>query len=407
MKRILTLSCMAAALLALAACNPKKKAVSGQGPRSVRMAESEMIRNPDASHLDFVKSKKWNYTNGLVCEAFLDLYDRTGDERYFTYAKNYADSMILDNGEILTYRLSNYNIDHVNPGKFLLRVYDKAPEAKYKIALDTLRAQLKTHPRTSEGGFWHKKIYPHQMWLDGIYMGDVYYAQYVSRYGDSTEFDDVVKQFLLAARHTYDPSNGLYRHAWDESKSQKWADPTTGQAPHAWGRAMGWYGMAIVDALEYIPENQPGRDSMIRILQDMCETLVKMQDPETGGWYQVLDLSGEHGNYIETTCTSMFTNIFLKGVRKGYLDPKFRDYAKKAYDGLIQNFVTVDDEGVVSLTRCCAVAGLGGNPYRDGSYEYYIGETIRDNDPKGVGPFIMASLEMEALEGNGATTDAK
>lgn len=398
MKKILLVSCIVGAgLLALTSCKTKKL-VSEDQPWSVRMAESEMIRNPDAAHLDFVTTKKWNYTNGLVCEAILDLYNKTGDEKLLTYAKSYADSMILDNGEILTYKMSNYNLDHVNPGKFIFQLYDITKDPKYKTVLDTLRSQLSSQPRTQAGGFWHKKIYPNQMWLDGIYMGDVFYAQYVNRFGDSTEYADIINQFKLAADKTYDPSNGLLRHAWNEDKAQKWADPVTGQAPHAWGRAMGWYAMAIVDALDYIPENTPQRDTMITILQNMGEALLKIQDPETGGWYQVLDLSGEHGNYIETTCTAMFSYAFLKGARNGYLDAKFVDAGKKAYDGLIKNFVTVDDQGLVSLTKCCAVAGLGGNPYRDGSYEYYIGEEIRDNDPKGVGPFIMASLEMEELQ---------
>jgi unsaturated rhamnogalacturonyl hydrolase len=199
------------------------------------------------------------------------------------------------------------------------------------------------------------------------------------------------------AKHTYDPATGLYRHAFDASRDMPWADKVTGQSPHAWGRAMGWYAMAIVDVLDYLPENQPGRNEIITILRNMAESLVKIQDPVTGGWYQVLDRSGEPGNYIETSCTSMFTYAILKGVRKGYLDKKYLVNAEKAYQGLIKNFITVDENGLVTLTKICGVAGLGGNPYRDGSYEYYIHEEIRNNDPKGVAPFIMASIEYESL----------
>ena len=384
---------------ALVSCQPKKKMlVDDKLPWSVRMARSEMLRNPDPSHLDFVASKKWNYTNGLVCEAILDVYDKTGDELYFAYAKSYQDSMITADGAILTYKLSNYNIDHINPGKALLRVWDKAPEERYRIALDTLRAQLYSHPRTPEGGFWHKKVYPQQMWLDGIYMGDVFYAQWVSRYGADSLWQDIIHQYTLIAEKTYDPATGLYRHAWDSSREQRWADPETGQSPHAWGRAMGWYLMAIVDALDVIPAGEPGREKMVEVLNGAAESLVKIQDEATGGWYQVLDRSGDEGNYVETTCTSMFAYAFLKGIRQGNLDAKYLDAAKKAYNGLIDNFIVVDGNGMVTITKCCSVAGLGGNPYRDGSYEYYINEPVRDNDPKGTGPFIKASLEMEMLK---------
>lgn len=392
MKNMLYLSL---AVLLFASCGPKKL-VDENLPWSVRMARSEIIRNPDPSRLDFVTTKKWNYTNGLVCEAILDLYKKTGDKELLDYARQYADSMILADGEILTYKLSNYNIDHINPGKYLFRLYDITGETRLKTAIDTLRSQLKTHPRTSEGGYWHKKIYPWQIWLDGIYMGDVFKAEYISRYEEPSQFADVVLQFTLAAKHTYDPQTKLYRHGWDEKRQQKWADPVTGQSPHSWGRAMGWYAMAFVDALDYIPEGTPGRDSMIAIFSTMCRDLVPIQD-ETGTWYQVLDLSGEHGNYLESTCTAMFTYAFLKGARMGYLPQEFVEIGKKAYNGMLNTFIRVDDDGLVNITNCCAVAGLGGNPYRDGSYEYYLSEKVRDNDPKGVGPFIMASLEMERL----------
>lgn len=364
---------------------------------SVRMADSEMKRHPALWMVDFVTEKKWNYTQGLEGLAFIRLSESTGEEKYFNFAKGYADSLIDANGQILNYKKSNFNIDQVNPGRMLLLLYDKTGDNRYKIAADTLRKQLKEQPRTSEGGFWHKKIYPHQMWLDGLYMGSPFYADYAKRFNEPEAYKDVVNQFMLSAAHTYDPATGLYKHAWDESKEMGWADKVTGQSPHAWGRAMGWYSMAIVDVLDYIPENQQGRDELIIILNNIAGAIAKIQDPITGGWYQVLDRSGEKGNYIETSCTSMFTYALLKGVRKGYLDEKYLVNARTAYLGLVKNFITVDENGVVSLTKICGVAGLGGNPYRDGSYEYYINEQIRDNDPKGVAPFIMASIEYESL----------
>jgi unsaturated rhamnogalacturonyl hydrolase len=366
-------------------------------PWSVRMADSEMKRFPSLWMVDFVTEKRWNYTQGLEGLAFLRLSEATGEKKYFNYAKGFADSLIDKNGIILTYKMGNHNIDQVNPGKMLFLLYDKTGDPRYKTAIDTLREQLRTQPRTSEGGFWHKNIYPNQMWLDGLYMGAPFYAEYAKRYNEPESFNDVINQFLIIAKHTYDPATGLYRHAWDESKEMGWADKVTGQSPHAWGRAMGWLSMALVDVLDFIPENQPGRDKLIALLNNIFESVVKIQDPITGGWYQVLDHSGDNGNYIETSCTSMFTYAILKGVRKGYLDEKYLVNGRMAYQGLIKNFITVDDNGLVSLTRICGVAGLGGNPYRDGSFEYYINEVIRDNDPKGVAPFIMASLEFESL----------
>ena len=374
-----------------------EKLVSESLPWSERMALSEMHRNPDPCRLDFVEAKKWNYTNGLVVECVMKLYEHTRDQRYLDYARIYADSMIMEDGKIFGYRLSNYNIDHVNPGKYLFRLYDATGEPRLKTAIDTLWSQLQTHPRTTEGGYWHKKVYPWQMWLDGIYMGDVFKAEYVNRYksDDPEQWEDVMLQYTLVAQHTFDPSNGLYRHGWDESREQRWSDPVTGQSSHVWGRGMGWYMMALVDALDYIPAETPGRDSLIGIFARGCEALIDIQDPETGCWYQVLDLSGEHGNYLEMTGTTMFIYSMLKGVRLGYLPEKFVGIAKKGFDGMVKHFVEVDQDGIVSLNQCCAGAGLGGNPYRDGSYEYYINEFHRPNDPKGVGPFILAAMELE------------
>jgi unsaturated rhamnogalacturonyl hydrolase len=362
---------------------------------SVRMAESEMIRNPSLWMADFVKEKKWNYTQGLMGLAFLRVYEASGEERYYDYAKGYADSLIDDDGVIWKYKTENYNLDHINPGKMIFLLYDRTKDPRYEKVIHTLRAQLESQPRIAEGGFWHKKVYPDQMWLDGLYMSAPFYAEYAMRYNQPQDFADVVNQFLIVARNTRDPVTGLYRHAYDASRRMAWADSVTGQAPHAWGRAMGWFSMAIVDVLDFLPADQPGRDQLINILQGLVSKLSEIQDPATGGWYQVTDRPGEEGNYIETSCTAMFSYSIYKGVRMGYLDDGYLATAEKAYQGLIDNFIVTAPDGVVSMKNICGVAGLGGDPYRDGTYEYYIGEIIRDNDPKGVGPFIMASLERE------------
>lgn len=372
--------------------------VSDKLPWSVRMTESEMIRCPESWQLDFQPKLKWDYCHGLELQAMLDVYDTYGDEKIYKYALAYADTMIRKDGSIETYKLSEYNIDRLNSGKFLFRIYEESKDEKYKKAIDLLRSQLDTHPRNADGGFWHKKIYPNQMWLDGIYMASPFYAEYAFRNNKVEDYADVINQFVTVARHTYDPKTGLYRHACDVSRKERWADPVSGQSAHSWGRAMGWYAMAFVDALDFIPKHEAGRDSMLVILNNIAAQVKRIQDPKTGLWYQVLDKSGEKGNYLESSCSTMFVYTLLKAVRKGYIDKAYLDVALKGYKGILNNFIEVDKDGVVTLTRACAVAGLGGKVYRSGDYDYYINETIRSNDPKAVGPFIMASLEYERLQ---------
>lgn len=374
--------------------------VSDKLPWSVRMTESEMVRCPESWQLDFQPALKWDYCHGLELQAMLDVYDAYGDKKIFDYALAYADTMIADNGSIKTYKLYEYNIDRINSGKFLFRIYEQTKERKYRKAIDLLRSQLDTHPRNDDGGFWHKKIYPNQMWLDGIYMASPFYAEYAYRNNRVNDYADIINQFITVARHTYDPSNGLYRHACDVSKKERWADPVTGQSAHSWGRAMGWYAMALVDALEFIPQHEAGRDSMMTILNNVATQLKRIQDKKTGLWYQVLDKSGEEGNYLESSCSSMFVYALYKGVRLGLIDPSYLDVANKGYKGILKNFIEVDSDGLVSITKACAVAGLGGKDYRMGDYNYYINEKIRSNDAKAVGPFIMASLEYERLQKN-------
>lgn len=372
--------------------------VSDKQPWSVRMVESEMIRNPESWQLDFQPRLKWDYCHGLELQAMLDVYDTYGGEHIFDYAVAYADTMVQDNGTILTYKPEEYNIDRLNPGKYLFRIYDQTKNVKYKKAIDLLRSQLDTHPRNDDGGFWHKQVYPNQMWLDGVYMGAPFYAEYAYRNSRPQDYADVVKQFLLAAKHTYDPKTKLFRHATDVARKERWADPVTGQSAHSWGRAMGWYAMAFVDALDFIPKHETGRDSMLVILNNMMEQVKRIQDEKTGLWYQVLDRSGDKGNYLEATCSTMFIYTIFKAVRMEYIDKSYLEIAMKGYNGLLDNLMKVDQNGVISISNCCAVAGLGGKNYRSGTYEYYLSEPVRDNDPKAVGPFIMASLELERLQ---------
>lgn len=387
-----------AGVLMLLPCAMKAQRVSADQPWSVRMSESEMIRCPESWQLDFQSKLKWDYCHGLELQAMLDVYDRYGDEKFYKYALAYADTMVNADGSIKKYKLEEYSLDRVNSGKFIFRIYEQTKDVKYKKALDLMRSQFDGHPRNADGGFWHKKVYPNQVWLDGIYMGAPFYAEYAFRNNQVEVYPDVVNQFLMAARHTYDPKNGLYRHACDVSRKERWADPVTGQSQHCWGRALGWYAMAFVDALEFIPEHEAGRDSMLVILNNVATQIKRLQDAKTGLWYQVLDKSGEPGNYLESSCSAMFVYSLFKGVRKGYIDKSYLQVAIKGYEGILKHFIEVDENGLVSITQACAVAGLGGKNYRMGDYTYYINETIRANDAKAVGPFIMASLEYERLQ---------
>lgn len=387
-----------AGVLMLLPCAMRAQRVSADQPWSVRMSESEMIRCPESWQLDFQPKLKWDYCHGLELQAMLDVYDQYGDEKFYKYALAYADTMVNADGSIKKYKLEEYSLDRVNSGKFIFRIYEQTKDVKYKKALDLMRSQFDGHPRNADGGFWHKKVYPNQVWLDGIYMGAPFYAEYAFRNNQVEVYPDVVNQFLMAARHTYDPKNGLYRHACDVSRKERWADPVTGQSQHCWGRALGWYAMAFVDALEFIPEHEAGRDSMLVILNNVATQIKRLQDAKTGLWYQVLDKSGEPGNYLESSCSAMFVYSLFKGVRKGYIDKSYLQVAIKGYEGILKHFIEVDENGLVSITQACAVAGLGGKNYRMGDYTYYINETIRANDAKAVGPFIMASLEYERLQ---------
>ena len=371
--------------------------ISGSAaPLSEKIVEKQMEAAPEAVYLDGMQGKrKWNYTTGLELKSFLDVYRRCEDKAILRYVKGWYDVMIGEGGAIYSYKKENYNLDHVCPGVALFDIYELTGDSKYRAAIETLRGQLRTQPRTPEGGFWHKKVYPQQMWLDGLYMGEVFYARYAVTFekgkARADSFKDIVKQFTTVGEHCYDPVTGLYRHAWDSSRESSWCDPESGQSAHAWGRAMGWYAMALADVIEIMPAGTKGRAKLVKILQDILVQLPKYADPQTGMWYQVLDCPGREGNYTEATCSAMFAYTLLKADRLGIL-PKDAPDPVKTYEALLKTFVDED----LNLLRCCAVAGLGGKQNRSGKYDYYINETICANDPKGIGPLVWAALEYEA-----------
>jgi unsaturated rhamnogalacturonyl hydrolase len=365
-------------------------------PLSERMAATAMTSLwRDEAKKETGKPSKWTYELGIMLKGLEGVWYATGDGRYFTHIREQLDHWVQPDGTIRTYRLEEYNIDHVLLGRNLLTLYKVTGQEKYRKAAARLREQLKTHPRTKEGGFWHKKIYPHQMWLDGLYMGEPFYAEYAAAFGEPEAFDDIARQFILMERHSRDQKTGLLYHGWDESREQRWADKQTGRSPNIWGRAMGWYAMALVDTLEHFPAEHSQRAELVAILNRLAAVVAKYQEPKSGLWWQVVDKGGQQGNYLEASASSMFVYALAKGVRQGHLPASYLKVAEKAYRGIVKEFIKRVSNERVNLDGTVSVAGLGGNPYRDGSYEYYLSEKVVTNDPKGVGAFLKAAVEME------------
>ena len=378
------------------------------------MTHSEMTRVPDVTYLDFAKKPRWSYTVGTEMGAMLDTYKAYKDETIYNWLKEYPAKMIDANGQGVGYKYEDFNLDNVRPGKVLLAMYQLNPVEKDLKLLKTLFKQLQNQPRTKEGVFWHKAIYANQVWLDGIFMGLPFYTEAAPMLLKPKKvkktYEDIIDQIVKTDRRTFDAKTGLWKHAWDETHTAFWADKETGQSKHTWARAMGWYVMAMIEVLDNLPADHPRRGEVIDVFKRAMTALVKHQDKKTGVWFDVLDVKDPR-NYLESTASSMYAYCLLKGARKGYLDDSFRQAGIKAFNGIVNEFVRVNADKTISLTRCCEVSGLGPapGPYvekpnfkRDGSFDYYMSEPIRDNDGKGVGPFIWAALEMEQL---GYTTD--
>ena len=388
------------------------------------MTYSEIQRVPKSYLLDFSNTPKWSYVMGIELEGMLDTYLRYGGEKIRQYCQEYTDTMIYADGNIRGFNIEDYNLDNIRTGHFVARMYQKWPEKKNLLAMQLMMKQLKNQPRTiADKVYWHKAIYSYQVWLDGIFMGLPFYTMTARDLLPQKEakkiYDDAVNQISITYQRTFDPTTGLNRHAYDETRDMFWADKTTGLSQHCWGRAQGWYSMALIELLDALPQDYSRRAEVIELLRKDLDAVIKYQDPKTGLWYQVMDQPGREGNYLESTCSSMFVYVLLKANRMGYLNEKYREAGIKAYKGIINNFIRINADKTISLTQCCEVAGLGPglsdkvrkaapkvkeNRRRDGSYAYYLSEPIRDNDAKGLGPFLWASLEMEQL---GYTTDSE
>ncbi|HEX4758202.1 MAG TPA: glycoside hydrolase family 88 protein [Terracidiphilus sp.] len=367
-------------------------------PLSLRAANAAMARWPNG-HIDGPDAKPaFKYELGTLLEGIDDVYLNTADARYYNYMKNAVDELVTADGAIPTYKPEENQLDSILMGRQLLRLYGVTQTKRYLTAATLLYAQLQKQPRTPSGGFWHKQRYPNQMWLDGLYMAEPFYAEYASISHQPEKFADITHQFVLVAEHMRDAKTGLLYHGWDESKEQRWADKKTGLSPEIWGRAMGWYMMALVDTLDYYPADDAERKQLLAILDQEAAALVRVQDAQTGLWYQVLDKGGAKGNYVESSASCMFVYALAKGVRRGYLPEHYAANAERGYKGILAKFIETGPGNDVSVTGTVKVGGLGGDPYRDGSYEYYLSEKVVANDPKGVGPFIMAASEMDNVQ---------
>ena len=356
-----------------------------------RTCDAVMKRSP-------ILTDRWHYDVGLVLSGFESVWRKTGDRRYFDYIKSNVDRLVGAGGVIKGYEPGAFILDDVNMGKVLFALLAESKDAagteRYRAALVALRAQLVKQPRTADGGFWHKQVYPHQMWADGVYMASPFLAKFAAVFNEPAALDDAVKQVLLAEAHLRDGKTGLLYHGWDESKKERWANPKTGLSSQFWGRGDGWYAMAVADVLAEMPRNHPKRAAVVAVLRRLARALANVQDKASGVWWQVLDAGGRARNFEEASASAMFVYAIAKGANNGWLDAKkFAPVAARGYTGIVKEFIVVEDAGAVHLARICKVAGLGGDPYRDGSYDYYVGTEVVADDPKGVGAFILASAE--------------
>jgi unsaturated rhamnogalacturonyl hydrolase len=370
-------------------------AQSGEDHSAMRsMGDVTMQRWPQGRFTPPDKSWHWNYELGTLLDGIDAVWYNTADGRYYKYIKSSVDSFIQEDGSIATYDQRAYSLDNVLLGRQLLLLYGVTQQKRYYEAASILRQQLASQPRNASGGFWHKQIYPNQMWLDGLYMAEPFFAQYAAVFHEPQDFADITHQFVLIDQHLRDSKTGLLYHGWDESKQQKWANPRTGTSANFWARGLGWFMMALVDTIPSYPEHDPGRAQLIDILQRTAAAVVRYQDPQSGLWYEVLDKPGEKGNYFESSASCMFSYALAKGVRLGYLPKKYSAHAAAAWSGIQFHFIQGSGADL-TLSGTVQAIGLGGAQHHDGSYSYYVSSPVVSNDPKGIGAYLLAASEEE------------
>jgi unsaturated rhamnogalacturonyl hydrolase len=341
------------------------------------------------------KPGEWAYEEGVLLDGIAAEWHTTADGRDFKYIKAAVDKYVTADGAIKGYPVEAHSLDNIEMGRAVLLVYRVTQQEKYYKAAKFIHEQLAVQPRTPSGGYWHKQIYPNQIWLDGAYMAGPFRAAYAATFQQRGDFDDIAKELLLMDARMRDAKTGLLKHGWDESKQMPWADRGTGLSPEAWARAMGWYCMALVDVLDWFPKDDPQRRALVAALNRTAAAVVKYQDQQTGLWWQVMNAGGRAGNYPEASASCMFVYALAKGARMGYLPTADAAVAKRGWEGIQKKFVTTSADGDVTLHGTVKVGGLGGTPYRSGSYEYYVAERTVDQDAKGVGAYLLAGSEME------------
>lgn len=340
----------------------------------------------------------WNYIDGCMIKAILEMYAITKEQKYLDFADAFIDCKVDEEGNIDGYDVSECNIDNVNAGKTLFELYDLTGKEKYRKAIDLVYSQIEQMPRTKEGNFWHKSIYPNQVWLDGLYMCQPFYMEYETRFHGKKNYDDIFGQFANVVKYMRDPKTGLYFHAYDSSREMFWCDRVTGLSSHFWLRALGWYSMALLDTLDKAdPSCGEAYEMLAKTFVELMDAMLQYQD-ESGMWYQVVNLGGMPKNYLETSGSSIMAYALLKGVRLGFLPENYRAYGEKAFHGICEKYLTTDEQGDLHLGGICLVAGLGGKQMRPGTFDYYMSEPVVQDDAKGVGPFLLAYTEMLRLE---------
>ncbi|HEU5351907.1 MAG TPA: glycoside hydrolase family 88 protein [Terracidiphilus sp.] len=367
----------------------------GQALPWTQRAAGSVIRQWPQGHIDGAGAPvKWSYELATLLNGMNAAWYDSADGGDFRYIRASMDALVDEDGTIPSYDAAQHSLDNIALGRTLLLLYRVTQKEKYYKAARFLHTQLASQPRTPSGGFWHKQIYPNQMWLDGLYMTEPFYAAYASEFQEPADFADITRQFVLIERHVRSPKTGLLYHAWDASRKQRWADQKTGVSHIFWARGMGWYMMALVDTLPYYPKNDPGRAQLLEILNRTAFAVVRYQDAQTGLWYQVMDRPHAPGNYFESSAACMFTYALQKGVRLGYLPTRYSANAERAWHGILNHFVEAGTDGSITITGTVKSIGLGGTPYRDGSYHYYVSAPVAANDPKGAGAFMLAASEM-------------
>lgn len=358
-------------------------------PMYIRLADSTLERFPTLAD-------KWDHEYGVVLKGIEEVWKLTEDEKYFNYIKDSISPNVLEDGTIVGYKLESYEVDNINTGRVLFELYNRTKDEKYKKAIELLRSQFDTHPRTSFGNILHKGQLRDIIFIDSVYMGLVFLAQFGKEFNEPKDLDDVVDQIIRAAGYNQNKDTGLLVQGYNETKTEFWANKETGLSESYWGRGLGWYSVGLVEVLEYLPENHPKKERLLEIFRNLMAGVSKVQD-STGTWWQVVDKGDLEGNYLEASASSMFTYSFAKGVRLGYLDDKYKEIANKAYNGLVNEFIEIDKDGEVHLNDTCKSGGLGGKDYRDGSFNSYACEATAKDDHKGVGTFLMAGVQIELL----------